>query len=336
MLYVPLDVNWVDHPKVMEVGLEGAGLHAMAMCIAKRMETDGVLHRTHLLRVGATHELIDQLIEVGLLDALDDRRIAIHGWLDRNRSQEEIANRRSATDAIRTAKSASGKEGNHRRWEHPGPVEECPVCNPPDGRTDGPESDPTDSEQTWSVAGASRNGSQNDSHSSASDSHSDRTLSLKSETESEGEEETETEGSDRDPCDAVGPTLTLVSLPPSPAATRRSKAGRIQALFEVWQEVTGHGRASLDDTRRKAIEKAMRWHPDDVLADAIRGWKYSPFHTGDNDTGTVYDRVGLILRDAEQVEKFAGYHREPKSRPHRQDRKLTGTESGGKFPTATL
>lgn len=125
MLFVQLDVNWPDHPKVMDVGLAGAGLHAAALCIAKRMETDGVLDRRHLHRLGAADQLIDLLIEVGLFDHIDDDRVQVHGWLDRNPSQGAIA-------ATRTAKAAIGRDGNHRRWGHPGPVESCPRCNPPE------------------------------------------------------------------------------------------------------------------------------------------------------------------------------------------------------------
>jgi hypothetical protein len=124
-LFVPLDVNWVDNPKVIAVGLDGAGLHATAMCVAKRLETDGVLHRSQLVRLGATAELIDRLITERLFDDLGDGRIEVHGWLDRNPSQAAIA-------ADRTAKRVAAKRGNHERWGHTGPVETCSTCNPPD------------------------------------------------------------------------------------------------------------------------------------------------------------------------------------------------------------
>ena len=37
-LFVQLDTAWPDNPKIIQVGLEGAGLHAIAMCIAKPEE----------------------------------------------------------------------------------------------------------------------------------------------------------------------------------------------------------------------------------------------------------------------------------------------------------
>lgn len=132
-LYVPLDVAWMDNPKVIRVGLEGAGLHALAMCLAKRTETDGVLHRTQLYRLGATDDLIDHLLAEELLDPVEhgnrpgedpDKAYAVrvHDWHDRNPSQ-------GAIDAIRDAKTRAGREGNHKRW-HAGSFDACEVCNP--------------------------------------------------------------------------------------------------------------------------------------------------------------------------------------------------------------
>lgn len=132
-LFVQLDVYWPDNPKVMRVGLAGAGLHAAAMCLAKRMDTDGVLHRTHLYRLGADDDLIDLCIDEGLFDVVeygsrageDPGRgyvVRIHDWHDRNLSQDAIA-------AIRTAKKEGAREGNHKRWKHPGDVADCPMCN---------------------------------------------------------------------------------------------------------------------------------------------------------------------------------------------------------------
>lgn len=171
MLYVQLDVNWIDNPKIMEVGLDGAGLHAAALCIAKRMETDGVLHRRHLLRAGGTDELIDRLIEVELLDAVDGRRVRVHGWLDRNPSHGAIA-------ANRSAKSASGREGNHRRWGHDGPVETCLKCNPPEPDFD----DRPDHSNAWSSQGATPMGS----HPESQNGRNGSLVETEGKTESEG------------------------------------------------------------------------------------------------------------------------------------------------------
>lgn len=121
MLYVQLDVNWPDHHKVIEVGIEGAGLHAIVLCLAKRQETDGWVHRRMLYRQGATDDLIDRVASCGLLD-LDGSLVRPHGWHDRNPSQ-------AAIDAKRASKSEAGKRGNHARHHAPGPYEFCAKCH---------------------------------------------------------------------------------------------------------------------------------------------------------------------------------------------------------------
>lgn len=329
MLYVQLDVNWVDNPKVMEVGLDGAGLHAAAMCIAKRMETDGVLHRTHLRRVGGSDELIDRLVDHELLDVVDDRRVRVHDWLDRNKSQQEIANGRTAIAATRSARSASGREGNHRRWGHPGTVEDCPKCSPP---TD-PEIGPNTAETPWSVAGATRNESHSDSHPIASDSQGDRKLSL--ETESETEEETET----NTPVETANDddrSLRLVEPTSSPPATaRRSKAQNVQAVFDAWRESTGHPGAKLDGNRKRLIEQRLKDYPVEDLVDAVRGWRHSPHHRGENERHRTYNDLGLLLRNGEKVEFFRDLERHPATRPPKAGKAAAPSrETGGAFPSA--
>lgn len=132
-LFVQLDTAWPDNVKIIRVGLEGAGLHAIAMCIAKRTETDGVLYRAQLHRVGADDELIDLLIDEGLFDPVEygsrvneDPNQAVsfrvHDWHDRNPSQGAIA-------ANRSAKAEAAQRGNHKRWGHQGKFEDCPVCH---------------------------------------------------------------------------------------------------------------------------------------------------------------------------------------------------------------
>jgi len=122
VLYVQLDANWPDNEKVMDAGMDGAGLHAVTMCLAKRLESDGWVKRRILVRYGATDELIDRLVDLELLES-DGPQVRPHDWLDRNPSQ-------AAIDAIRASKIEAGKKGNHNKWEHPHPFESCPKCHP--------------------------------------------------------------------------------------------------------------------------------------------------------------------------------------------------------------
>lgn len=121
-LFVQLDANYPDHPKLIAAGLDGAGLHAFAMCTAKRLESDGWVHRALLHRMGATDDLIAKLVKLRLFEVREDE-VRPWGWLDRNPSQ-------GAIDAIRATKADAAKAGNHKRWGHKGSVDKCVKCNP--------------------------------------------------------------------------------------------------------------------------------------------------------------------------------------------------------------
>jgi hypothetical protein len=120
-LFVKLDVNYVNNPKVIKAGLAGTGLHTKALCLAKATETDGWLDRSLLYREGADDALIDALIELRLFEA-DGDRVRPWDWHDRNPSQ-------AAIDATRTAKADAARAGNHKRWKHPGTLVDCLICN---------------------------------------------------------------------------------------------------------------------------------------------------------------------------------------------------------------
>lgn len=110
-------------------------------------------------------------------------------------------------------------------------------------------------------------------------------------------------------CPSPSPSSTPTtskSKAPEPGGSVAAKAASpdVQAVFEHWQAVMGHARAALDDKRRALIVRALKHYSADDLRRAIDGCKASPFHMGDNDRGTVYDGLSLILRNAENIDKF--------------------------------
>lgn len=133
-LFVRLDTNWPNNEKIIAVGLLGSGLHAHALCLAKSMETDGVIARVLLHRIGATDALIDTLIAERLFDPVDDRRVRVHGWLEHNTAASDY--------------SEHGRRGNHKRYRHPDPFETCPKCSPSSGGDRGEQGDQTDTPST--------------------------------------------------------------------------------------------------------------------------------------------------------------------------------------------
>lgn len=64
-MYVPLDVNFPDDDRIAEIGLAATGLYAQALCIAKRLQRDGLVPQRALTR------LLDDPYETGPLDALE-------------------------------------------------------------------------------------------------------------------------------------------------------------------------------------------------------------------------------------------------------------------------
>lgn len=79
----------------------------------------------------------------------------------------------------------------------------------------------------------------------------------------------------------------------------------MQAVFDAWLTSTARtSRTVLSPKRRRLIVAALKAYPlDDVLA-AVDGWRFSPFHRGENVSRTVYNDLTVLLRDAGQIEKF--------------------------------
>jgi len=76
-------------------------------------------------------------------------------------------------------------------------------------------------------------------------------------------------------------------------------------IFKVWAEVLDHPKAVCDAKRIKYITSRLKegFSVED-LKQVPYGVKNSPHHLGQNPTGTKYDGIETIYRDAAQVEKF--------------------------------
>jgi hypothetical protein len=80
-------------------------------------------------------------------------------------------------------------------------------------------------------------------------------------------------------------------------------------VFEAWKSSTGHAQARLGVKRKKLIEKALKMYSVEDLCDAVDGWRFSSHHRGENDSATVYNDLGLVLRNEENIERFIDYKR---------------------------
>lgn len=91
------------------------------------------------------------------------------------------------------------------------------------------------------------------------------------------------------------------------AEQARPTASDIQRVFDAWVESTGKTRAVLDAKRKRVAATALKSYDVEYLCLAVTGWKFSPHHRGENDRGTVYNDIGLLLRDAAHIESFHAF-----------------------------
>ncbi len=79
----------------------------------------------------------------------------------------------------------------------------------------------------------------------------------------------------------------------------------IREVFEFWQTTLDHPQAKLDDRRRKLIGTALKTgYAVNDLKTAILGCSLTPHNMGDNDRGQRYDGLHVILRNADQIDRF--------------------------------
>lgn len=112
-LYVPVDVNFGDDPKVLEAGPDAEFVYLRSLLLAKRIGGDGHIHRAHLFRLASdltavqtgettVADIAGVLVKVGLwVEVPDGWQIA--AWLKHNPSDAELEESRQ-TAASRKAK----------------------------------------------------------------------------------------------------------------------------------------------------------------------------------------------------------------------------------------
>lgn len=107
----------------------------------------------------------------------------------------------------------------------------------------------------------------------------------------------------------------------------------VASVFDHWRERMGHTKAKLDEKRKKLIRSALKTgYTKDDLIEAIDGCAKSPFHMGNNDRGSVFDGLDLILRSASKIDSFiklnrttvAGGDYANHNRPAREDNSAAG------------
>ncbi|MGZ5053350.1 MAG: hypothetical protein ACXWAT_00245 [Methylobacter sp.] len=95
----------------------------------------------------------------------------------------------------------------------------------------------------------------------------------------------------------------VCSVPEAKRQSERKTA--IVEIFEYWKLIMNHGAAKLDVKREKAIGDALKTgYSVDELKAAIRGCSVTPFNCGENDRNTRFDGLGIIFKNADQIDRF--------------------------------
>lgn len=115
------------------------------------------------------------------------------------------------------------------------------------------------------------------------------------------------------------PIQKTTVAPSAPVVPSEAPPDAVVQVFRHWQQAMDSPRSQLDDKRRRAIKAALKFgYTAEQLCVAIDGCRKSPWHMGQNDRGTKYNGLGLILRGADYIDKFiAAAHSDPPPRPGR-------------------
>ncbi len=87
----------------------------------------------------------------------------------------------------------------------------------------------------------------------------------------------------------------------------------VENVFLHWKSMMNHSSAQLDIRRKALINRALiAGYSEQALCEAISGCAKTPHNLGDNERGQRYDGLHIILRDADQIDRFiANYHCPP-------------------------
>lgn len=119
---------------------------------------------------------------------------------------------------------------------------------------------------------------------------SGRELEVEVEEEREWEEEKE-----------IGVNRNIVAQ----ARRREIFSGDVDKIFEHWKITFDHPHAILDSKRQKLISQALKTgFSVKQLCDAISGCSKTPHNMGENSSHQLYDGLHIILRSADQIERF--------------------------------
>ena len=92
-----------------------------------------------------------------------------------------------------------------------------------------------------------------------------------------------------------------------------------------------HPKAVLDKQRRRFIRLALdKGYSVSDLCHAITGCSLTPHNRGHNDRGERYDGLHLILRSADQIDRFIRNSQQPPKPLNKAEQRLNGNIQAAK------
>ncbi len=90
------------------------------------------------------------------------------------------------------------------------------------------------------------------------------------------------------------------------ASTTEKPIDQARTIFTYWQKIMKSPSSVMDNKRKGLLLNALKNYSPADICKAIRGCSKSPHNMGQNDRNTKYNGLGLILRDAEHIDRFIG------------------------------
>ena len=125
MGWVRVDDDFYDHHKFVELSLAGMGLWIGLLAWSNRNLKDGCIPHAIPVRLGATQDVVQELLEVGLLEEGNDC-LVIHDYHDFQPSAEEVTAKR---DELAAKRAEAGRKGAASRWQADGNEDGKPITN---------------------------------------------------------------------------------------------------------------------------------------------------------------------------------------------------------------
>jgi hypothetical protein len=106
------------------------------------------------------------------------------------------------------------------------------------------------------------------------------------------------------------------------ARPRSESAQDICSVFDHWKSMMYHPGAKLDEKRKRLIRAALKMgYTVGEICDAVTGCNLTPHNMGHNEQGQRYDGLHIILRSADQIDRFIANSKNPPRALSKADRK---------------